>query len=67
MGLPQARIVKQGGQLYAPPPPVSTRRPGQFKEQLYDAVALAVGLWPLIVAMVAIFALFILAAYQSAP
>jgi hypothetical protein len=67
MGLPQARIVKQGGQLFAPPPPVSTRRPGQLKEQMHDGLALALGMWPLFVAMLAILGLFILATYQSAP
>jgi hypothetical protein len=47
MQLPQARVVKQGGQLFAPPPVASRRRPGELKEQLHEAAAFAIGMWPL--------------------
>lgn len=67
MHLPQARIVKQGGQLYAPPPPVSSRRPGQLKEQLHDAAALAIGMWPLIAVLLLMLGLLVAAANWSAP
>jgi len=67
MQLPQARIVKQGGQLFAPPPPTRQRRPGQTKEQLRDAAALAVGMWPLIAVMLLMVGLLISATNWSAP
>ena len=69
MHLPQARIVKHGGQVYAPPPapPVSRRRPGQTKEQMHEALALAVGMWPLFAVMMLIVGMFILATYRGAP
>jgi len=68
MQLPQARIVKQGGQLFAPPPaPARQRRPGQMKEQLRDAAALAVGMWPLVAVMLLMLGLLISATNWSAP
>lgn len=67
MQLPQARIVKQGGQLYAPPPPAPTRRPGQLKEQLRDAAALAIGMWPLFAVMLLMIGLLVSAANWSSP
>jgi hypothetical protein len=67
MQLPQARVVKHGGQLYAPPPPAPTRRPGQLKEQLHDAAALAIGLWPLVAVMGLMVAMLIAATNWNAP
>ena len=70
MQLPQARIVKHGGQLFAPPPPLPSRRarrPGQMKESLRDAAALALGMWPLFAVMVLMLGLLISAANWSAP
>ena len=46
--LPQARVVRKGGQLFAPPPaPRVAVEPGPLKRQLRDALAVALGLWPL--------------------
>ena len=68
MQLPQARIVKQGGQLFAPPPrPARARRPGHVKEQFRDAAELALGMWPLIAVMALMIGLLISATYWSAP
>lgn len=67
MGLPQARIVKQAGQVYAPPPPAPTRRPEQLKEQLRDALATALGVWPVFAVMLAILAMCILGNNMSSP
>jgi hypothetical protein len=68
MQLPQARIVKQGGQLYAPPPPLArVRRPGAVKEQFREAAELAVGLWPLFAVMLLMVGLLVSATYWSAP
>ena len=69
MQLPQARIVKHGGQLFAPPPrpraPARRRRPGQLKEQMRDALALAIGMWPLTAAMLLMLGLLVSAANWS--
>jgi len=68
MQLPQARIVKHGGQLFAPPPRPRTpskRRPGQLKEQMRDGLALAIGMWPLTAAMLLMLGLLVSAANWS--
>ena len=66
MALPQARVVKQGGQLYAPPPrPASP--PWQWRTGLRDAAAVMVGLWPITAVMLFVLALLISAANWSAP
>lgn len=68
MQLPQARIVKHGRQLFAhPPPPTRARRPGQLKEQLHDAAALAIGMWPLVAIMLLMVGLLVSAANWSSP
>jgi hypothetical protein len=46
--IPQARLVRHGSQQFAPPRAPRTRRePTAFERQLRDALAIAVGLWPL--------------------
>ena len=68
MQLPQARIVKQGGQLFAPPPPLApARRPGAVKAQFREAAELALGLWPLFAVMLLMLGLLISAANWTAP
>lgn len=68
MQLPQARIVKQGGQLFAPPPPLApARRPGAVKEQFREAAELAVGMWPLIAIMLLMVGFLIVGANWDAP
>jgi hypothetical protein len=67
MQLPQARVVKHGGQLFAPPPPMPTRRPGQLKEQLHEAAAFAIGMWPLIAVMGLMVAFLIATTWWNAP
>jgi len=70
MALPQARIVKQGGQLFAPPPPppqLPTRRGPPVKEQLRDAAAFVIGMWPITAVMLLMIGLLISAANWSSP
>jgi hypothetical protein len=65
MSIPQARIVKQGGQLFAAPPPPRTG-PG-LKVQMRDAAAMALGMWPLMAVMLLMIGLLISAANWNAP
>ena len=67
MALPQARIVKQAGQLFAPPRALPGANTGQWKTQLRDAAAVAIGLWPLVAVMLLMVALLISAANWSSP
>jgi hypothetical protein len=46
--IPQARLVRKGGQQFAPPPaPRTQREPGAVESQLRTALAVAIGMWPL--------------------
>lgn len=48
MNLPQAHVVRQGGQQFSrPPAPPVQREPGAIQEQLRTALAVAIGMWPL--------------------
>ena len=64
--LPQARIVRAGGQLVTPPPAPPAPR-GPMAEKLREALAVAVGLWPLTGVMVLAFALLCLCGLYSSP
>ena len=45
--LPQARVVRKGGQLFAPPPAPRVEEPNVLRDGIYNAIGLLVGLWPL--------------------
>lgn len=66
--LPQARVVRKGGQLFAPPPaPRVQRERGPIVEQLRTVAAVAVGLWPLTAVMLLATGFLIMAARGGSP
>ncbi len=66
--LPQARVVRKGGQEFAPPPaPRVKREPGAIEEQLRSALALAIGMWPLTAVMLLATGFLIMAGYGASP
>jgi hypothetical protein len=64
--IPQARVVKKAGQLFAPPP-APRRAPGPLAEQLRTALAVAIGLWPLTGVLLLMLGLLIFAGNAGAP
>ena len=64
--LPQARVVRAGGQLVTPPPAPPPPR-GPVNERMREALAVAIGLWPLTGVMLLAFALLALAGLYSSP
>lgn len=64
--LPQARVVRTKGQLVSPPPAPPEPRT-KLAESLYNAAAVAIGLWPLTAVMVLGFAMLALAGLYSSP
>lgn len=60
MGIPQARIVRTGGHLITPPPPEP--EPSKLAEHARNALAAAIGLWPLTATMLLMVGLIIMAA-----
>lgn len=64
--IPQARVVKNAGQLVAPPRPPRTV-PGPISEHLRTAAAVALGLWPLTAVVMLLFALLYFAGMRGSP
>lgn len=64
--LPQARVVRAGGHLVTPPPAPPAPR-SKLNEKLREALAVALGLWPLTGVMLLAFGLLALAGLYSSP
>ena len=65
--IPQARVVRKGGQLYAPPPAPPSPERNRFRAQLRDAAALAIGLWPLTTVLLLAVGLLYIAGMNGSP
>jgi hypothetical protein len=65
--LPQARVVRKGGQLFAPPRAPRTEEPSAFREGVQNALNLAFGLWPLTAIVLLCTGLLILAGNSGSP
>ncbi len=61
--IPQARVVRKGGQLMTPPPAPKSDEPSAARELL----AYAIGLWPLTAIVLLVFGLLIMAGNNGAP
>lgn len=66
--IPQARLVRKGSQAFTPPRAPRTRRdPSPFELQLREALAVAVGLWPLTCVVLLAMGLLFMAGMNGAP
>ena len=66
--IPQARVVRKGGQHFAPPRAPRTRRdPSPLGEQLRTALGVAIGLWPLTGVLLLAFGLLYIAGMSASP
>jgi hypothetical protein len=65
--IPQARVVRKGGQHFAPPPAPRTHEQNMMREQLRDALHMFVGLWPLTAIVLLATGLLIMAGNNAAP
>ncbi|HUS26870.1 MAG TPA: hypothetical protein VMZ53_00120 [Kofleriaceae bacterium] len=65
--LPQARVVRKGGQHFAPPPAPLTYEQSAMREKMHDALALMIGLWPLTAIVLLCVGLIIMAGNNGAP
>lgn len=64
--LPQARVVRNAGQLVAPPP-VPRALPHPMIENMKTALGVAVGMWPLTGVLLLMFGLLYFAGHAGAP
>jgi len=65
--LPQARVVRKGGQQFTPPPVPRSQQPSALREQVNAALAIALGLWPLTAIVLLCMGLLIMAGNNGAP
>lgn len=65
--LPQARLVRKGGQHFAPPPAPRVQEPSALRESMTNAAAVALGLWPLTAIVLLCTGLLIMAGNNGAP
>jgi hypothetical protein len=65
--IPQARLVRKGGQQFAPPPVPKTPEQSAVREHVMDALHMMVGLWPLTAIVLLCTGLLIMAGNNGAP
>ncbi len=65
--LPQARVVRKGGQQFAPPPAPKTHEPTAMGEAIQNALGVIVGLWPITAIVLLCTGLLIMAGNNGAP
>jgi len=65
--IPQARVVRKGGQLMTPPPAPRTHEPSSVRDAVRVFLSYAIGLWPLTAIVLLVFGLLIMAGNNGAP
>jgi hypothetical protein len=65
--LPQARVVRKGGQLFAPPPAPKVDEPSALRDGIHSALAVLIGLWPLTAIVLLCTGFVILGGVAAAP
>lgn len=64
---PQARVVRKGSQLFAPPPAPRDSDTDSLGERLREFAAVAIGMWPLTGVALLALGLLVLAGMNAAP
>lgn len=65
--LPQARVVRKGAQQFAAPPVPRSQEASVLREHAHNALAIAIGLWPLTAIVLLCTGLLIMAGNNGAP
>ena len=65
--IPQARVVRKGGQLFTPPPVPPSHERSALRQHAESALAVAVGLWPLTGVVLLMIGLLWMAGMNGAP
>jgi hypothetical protein len=65
--IPQARVVRKGAHVFAPPPAPRTDEPGALREHARNALAVVLGLWPLTCIVLLAAGLMIMAGNNGGP
>lgn len=65
--IPQARVVRKGAHVFAPPPAPRTGEPGALGLHARNVLAVALGLWPLTCVVLLAAGLMIMAGNNGGP
>jgi hypothetical protein len=65
--IPQARVVRKGGHVFAPPPAPRTSESSALHEHARNALAVVLGLWPLTCIVLLAAGLLIMAGTNGSP
>jgi hypothetical protein len=65
--IPQARVVRKGGHVFAPPPAPPNHEPNALREHARTVLAVALGMWPLTGVVLLAVGLLIMVGNNGAP
>ena len=65
--IPQARVVRKGAHVFAPPPAPPSNEPSALRDHARTALAVAVGMWPLTGVVLLAIGLLIMVGNNGAP
>ena len=65
--IPQARVVRKGAHVFAPPPAPRSNEPSALHEHARNVLAVVLGLWPLTCVVLLAAGLMIMAGNNGGP
>jgi hypothetical protein len=65
--IPQARVVRKGAHVFAPPPAPPSSEPNALREHARTVLAVALGMWPLTGVVLLAVGLLIMVGNNGAP
>ena len=65
--IPQARVVRKGAHVFAPPPAPRSSEPSVVRDHMRGALAVALGMWPLTCVVLLMLGLLVMVGNSGAP
>ena len=65
--IPQARVVRKGAHVFAPPPAPRTNEPNVLRDHARTVLAVALGMWPLTGVVLLMLGLLVMVGNSGAP
>ena len=65
--IPQARVVRKGAHVFAPPPAPRSSEPSMMREHAHSVLAVALGMWPLTCVVLLMLGLLVMVGNSGAP
>ena len=65
--IPQARVVRKGAHVFAPPPAPPSTEPSIVRDHVRSVLAVALGMWPLTGVVLLMLGLLVMVGNSGAP